>query len=298
MPTNKYFISILTAFITGIIISCLFLFIFSYTNQNNIKENLIQEKSYENEENAPYDVYSSPIEYDKERIITAQAYILTNIDKNEVIVEKNADTLLPIASIAKLVTAVIALKNIDRDEMIEITKPILKVEGNSARLRLGEKFKLREILYPLLMLSSNDSAEAIALKYGRKKFIKEMNDWTYSIGAYRTYFFDPTGLSSKTVSSARDIAIIAEWIKKNEPEILDITHTKSKIIRTHTWVNPTHFLNLDSYIGGKNGYTPASKNTNVSLFYGGKNKEIYSVVVLGSSAREHDTINILEKAIQ
>ncbi len=230
--------------------------------------------------------------------ITALAYNVTNLSRNSDIMEKNADTLLPIASVTKLVTAVVARKLMDEDKEIVITKDTLKTEGNTGYLKLGEKFKMKELLYPLLMVSSNDAAEALARAYGRKDFIKEMNNWTNSIGAYRTYFKDSSGLSPQNVSTASDLSVIAKWIKENEPDIFDITLAKNKSIRTHTWINPTHFLNLSTYAGGKNGYIPEADRTSVSLFSVGWPREIYSVVLLGSKQRDTDMAAVLNQALR
>ncbi len=234
--------------------------------------------------------------------VSALAYSVQSLDKGNVLVEKDADRLLPIASVTKLITAVVAKKLLDEDTMIKITSRMLSTEGNTGKLRIGEKFKVKEILYPLLMVSSNDAAEALAQSYdathGTGKFVKEMNAWASSIGAYRTYFRDPSGLSAHNVSTAHDISLIAQWIRDNEPDIFDITLTKSKSIRTRTWNNPTHFLNLSSYDGGKNGYTIEAKLTSVSLFSFGSPKRYYSVVILGSTRRDADTLAVLNKALK
>ncbi len=234
--------------------------------------------------------------------ISALAYSVTSIDKGNTLVEKDADRLLPIASVTKLVTAVVAKKLLGEGETVEITSRMLSTEGNTGRLRLGEKFKVKEILYPLLMVSSNDAAEALLESYdtlyGRGKFVKEMNNWTSSIGAYRTYFRDSSGLSPDNISTARDISIIAKWIKENDPNIFDITLTKTKNLRAHTWTNPAHFLNLSSYDGGKNGYTAEAGLTNLSLFSFGSPKRYYSVVLLGSKQRDADTLAVLNKALK
>ncbi len=234
--------------------------------------------------------------------ISALAYSVTNLERESVVIEKDADRLLPVASITKLVTAVVAKKLFDKSKQISITVRMLSTEGDTGRLRFGEKYKIGEILYPLLMVSSNDAAEAIAQSYdtlnGRGKFVKEMNAWANSIGAYRTYFKDASGLSFNNLSTANDISIIAKWIKVNEPEIFDITLTKAKTIRTHTWINPTHFLNISSYQGGKNGYTTEANRTSVSLFYLGFPKRLYSVVLLGSMQRDADTLAVLNEVLK
>jgi len=186
----------------------------------------------------------------------------------------------------------------DKNDSVVVTRQALGTYGNEARLREGEKFKVDELIYPLLMVSSNDAAEILAQAYGRKNFIKEMNSWVNEIGAYRTYFIDPSGLSAQNISTARDISIIAQWIWENEPELFDITLQKAKTIRTHTWINPTHFLNLTSYIGGKNGYTPEANRTSVSLFKLGRYKKIYAVILLASEARDSDILDLLEEAVR
>lgn len=231
-------------------------------------------------------------------IVTAKAYAVIDINRDVVVLEKSADKILPIASITKLVTAVIAKRNIKDNENITITGKSIDTYGNEAKLREGEKLKLREILYPLLMVSSNDSAEAIARHYGRDKFIMKMNDFVNEIGAYRTHFTDPSGLSVGNVSTANDLGIIIKWILKNEPDIFNITLEKTKTIRVHTWTNPTHFLNLDSYAGGKNGYTHEANRTTVALFKLGKQKRPFAVIFLGSSARDSDMLDLLEEAVR
>lgn len=232
--------------------------------------------------------------------VTAPAYVVIDFDRDAVVLEKDADKLMPIASVTKLVTAVVAQKLLDEDAYVTLDKKMLETYGNEAKLREGEKMKVKELLYPLLMVSSNDSSEALAQSYsgGRARFLKEMNSWVNSIGAYRTYFADPSGLSPQNVSTARDLSIITKWILKNEPDLLDITLLKSKTIRTHTWVNPTHFLNLASYAGGKNGYTPEADRTAVSLFKLGKQKRLYGVMLLGSAARDGDILDLLDEAVR
>lgn len=232
--------------------------------------------------------------------ITAQSYMVVDMTRDVSLLEKNPEKLVPIASLTKLITAVIARKYIDQDKMITLDSATLAAYGSEGRLRVGEKLRARELLYPLLLVSSNDAAEALARAYpgGKKKFIEEMNAWVGSIGAYRTYFKDPSGLSEFNVSTARDLAIITEWIQKNDPEILEITRLKSKTIRIHTWTNPTHFLNLTSYQGGKNGYTPEANRTSIALFNLGKYKKPYLIILLGSSARDNDILDLLDEAVR
>lgn len=234
------------------------------------------------------------------RKISAKSYVVIDLDRNAILLEKNPEKSLPIASITKLVTAVMAKKLLNQDETVTITRKALLTYGNEAWLKEGEKLKVSELLHPLLMVSSNDASEALAGSYkkGRKEFIKEMNNWVNSIGAYRTYFDDPSGLSYKNVSTSKDISIIIKWIIENEPDIFKITAQKSKSIRFHTWTNPTHFLNLSSYAGGKNGYTFEANRTSVALFRLGKANRLYGIILLGSSNRDSDILDLLEEALR
>ncbi|MES2314864.1 MAG: serine hydrolase [Patescibacteria group bacterium] len=227
--------------------------------------------------------------------VTAKAYLVKDLTTGQVIVGNNVDQLLPIASLSKLVTAVIARSNIPDSARISITKSVTSTYGNTADFVPGETFTAGDLMYPLLMVSSNDAAEAYAQYYGRAKFIRAMNDFVQSIGAYRTSFSDPSGLDPKNVSTVNDMAIIMNWIYKNDPTIVSITELKAKTIRSHTWVNPTHFLSWSYYVGGKNGYLPEANRTNVSLFKWGNKADIYAVVVLGSSQRDADTVALLKK---
>jgi D-alanyl-D-alanine carboxypeptidase len=230
------------------------------------------------------------------RKITALAYIVKDLSSaTSTIISHNSNQILPIASLSKLVTAEVARRLIPSSTHILLTAAIMKTYGNTAEFRVGETFTAADLMYPLLMVSSNDAAEAYAQFYGRSEFIAAMNDFTQSIGAYRTYFADPSGLSPYNVSTVSDLALIIDWLHKNDPQVISITQLKSKTIRNHTFINPTHFLSWSNYAGGKNGYIPEANQTGASLFTMGKNKDLYVVVVLGSNYRDGDEAQLLGK---
>ncbi len=225
--------------------------------------------------------------------ITAKAYIVRDLTTNKVILEKDSDKLLPIASLTKLITASVARRLIDPNTRITMNSLILQTYGNTANFRNGETYSISDLLYPLLMVSSNDAAEALAFVYGRAKFINAMNDFMQSIGAYRTSIADPAGLSPNSISTASDMARVIDWIRLNDPVILKITELKNITVRDHNWVNPTHFLSWSNYLGGKNGYLPEANRTGIGLFSVGQSSDIYAVVVLGSSTRDQDVETLL-----
>ena len=238
---------------------------------------------------------SRTLPYSADKGVTALAYIVKNMASGDVPIEHDSDRILPIASLSKLVTAIIARKLIDPNDRITITQSIMSTYGNTAQFKVGETFTASDLYYPLLMVSSNDAAEAFAQSYGRAKFLKAMNDFTQSIGAYRTSFADPSGLSPLNVSSADDLILILSWIEKNDPGIISITNLKTKTVRSHTWINPTHFLSWSYYVGGKNGYTDEANRTGLALFDLGANKNEYAIIILGSGNRDADVIKLLGK---
>jgi D-alanyl-D-alanine carboxypeptidase len=320
-PNNfkKLIYAMFTATVTGIVLSFIAIFLYSIFSEPELVSSETPTIVEEEEEDPTFTsrfsrvmIYSNDdsreiIESAKRSLpttglkpVSAPGYMVMNMDSNLSILEKNPDKLFPIASVTKLVTAVVSRKLLKQNEFVTISKDILSTYGNEAKLRRGEKLKVNELIYPLLIVSSNDSAEALAGAYtlGRQKFIKEMNNWVNSIGAYRTYFRDPSGLSSQNVSTPNDLAIITKWILENDPEIFDITMLKSKTIRTHTWTNPAHFLNLTAYAGGKNGYIPEAKRTSVSLFKLGKQEHLFAVILLGSATRDNDILDLLDEAVR
>lgn len=231
--------------------------------------------------------------------ITARSYIVRNLTKDTNVAEYDALRLMPVASLTKLATAEVSKRYIPAYAEIEITPQIIATFGNTASFRRGEKMSAADLLYPLLMVSSNDAAEALARRFGRADFVRAMNEFAQSIGAYRTYFADPSGLSPVNVSTATDIALIMSWILEHDPSLINITSIKSKTLKTrsatHTWVNPAHFLSWSYYLGGKNGYIDESGRTSASLFRLGYDKDVYVIVLLDSKNRDLDVLRLINR---
>jgi D-alanyl-D-alanine carboxypeptidase len=301
---NPYVSSVLSALVTGIILAGSIVFIVQRASHTN-RLAVLDSPGLQEEEPSVATPGVSFIEQGgrgvvKKRPILAQAYVVYDIASSTVIFEKESQRAFPIASLAKLATAEVSNRDFNTFTRIPITQKSLLTEGNTGHFLPDETFTARELLYPLLMVSSNDAAEAFARSYsfpgqngtlGRKTFIQAMNDWAYSVGAYNTYFADPSGLSPQTVASALDVSTMIVWIYSNNPNLFLFLHTRTESVHTHIWVNPTHFLNLSSYLGGKNGYLPEAGETAVGIF--NVNGRIYSIVVLGTKNRDQDVLELL-----
>ncbi len=134
------------------------------------------------------------------------------IDQNtqETLFEKNAGVVLPIASISKLMTAMVTLDaNLPLTDTLEVSNEDRDFEkGTSSRLSVGSRLSRADMLHITLMSSENRAAAALSRHYpgGRLAFITAMNQKAQALGMKDTYFFDSTGLTSRNVSSARDLA--------------------------------------------------------------------------------------------
>jgi hypothetical protein len=221
---------------------------------------------------------------------SALAYVVADVDTGEVIIEKNSDMVMPIASISKLVTSVVAMENMDLHGTVTVTRSSVDTYGKSGGLRVGEKILVHDLLYPLIMESSNDAAEVIAYGYDRDGFIKLMNKKAKEIGMINSSFEEPSGLSAKNVSTAADLQKLLKYISVNYPEIWDISRVRQYSILKHTWGNSSSISRKPTFIGGKNGFTYEAYNTTASIFElnieGGTRR--IAITLLKSNARESD----------
>ena len=228
--------------------------------------------------------------------VKADAYIIGDLDTGEIILSQNENKVYPIASVSKLMTATIAKEN-PKDGLITFNKKILATEGENGNFRLYEKVNPKDILYPLLLESSNDAGEAIATYFGRETFIKMMNDKTKELGMTSTSFADPTGLSAKNISDTKDLFKLAKYIKEKYPELLQITTQKSYKNKTHIWFSNNQFLNDEEYTGGKSGYTDKAEQTVISTFslpLGKTGSRNVAIALLRSTDRHKDVENIVK----
>ena len=133
---------------------------------------------------------------------------------NEVLFSKNAQAVLPIASITKLMTSMVVFEHEQSlDEVLTITQADVDTEkGSSSRLAVGTKLTRREMLHLALMSSENRAAHALGRHYpgGLEAFVSEMNRRAHDLGMHDTRFVEPTGLSSKNQSSAHDLAVLVK----------------------------------------------------------------------------------------
>ena len=197
---------------------------------------------------------------------SARSAILLDADSGRVLYEHNADEPMLIASITKIMTAVVALEQGEIGETYTVTAEDL-AEGSSMYLAVGEELTLEELLYGLMLSSGNDAALAVAHcvcgSVGR--FVSEMNRKAEALGMTRTSFANPNGLDDEGhYSTARDMAALTAYALQNAA-FVRIVSTKSITIGARTLTNHNKLLSwYDGCIGVKTGYTKAAGRTLVS----------------------------------
>lgn len=242
-------------------------------------------------------------------LISAEAYMVANLQTGEIYNSFNPNKIFPIASLSKLMTAIIASHNMASDEPIQITQKALDDGyGDAGHFTLGETLTVSEMLYPLLLESSNDAAEALAQSYGYDKFIASMNALASELNMKSTSFKDASGLSPGNISSATDLFILARYLYTKEQSILEITRLPVKTVATttehglHIWHSTNPFPFDPHFLGGKTGRTTEAKESMVSLlrYTQGQTSYPVAVIVLRSdfSLRELDSSILFTKFMQ
>lgn len=205
------------------------------------------------------DVCASEI---KNPSVVSDAVILMDAKTGRVLFEKNMDKPLAMASTTKIMTAIIALENGNLEDIVSVSKNATKAPEVKMNLQEGEEISLLDLLYALMLQSSNDCAIAIAEHIGGDvaNFCNMMTEKAEILGAKDTLFVTPNGLDEGDHhSTAYDMALISRYALQNE-KFMEIINTQSVKIKTNKKAydvnNKNAFLNLyDGANGMKTGYT-------------------------------------------
>jgi len=229
-------------------------------------------------------------------------YLIADIESNTVLASSRLDAVASIASVTKLMTALIAAENISLDKNVWVNQPTF-VNSLVPRLSDRNQASMYSLLQLLLIESSNEAAEIIALELGRSEFMRLMNDKAASLGMVDTYFIDPSGLGAENTSSVGDLLRLTKYIHQNRSFIFDLTANQNL---TTSYIN-NEFGSLNNFneikgennfMGGKVGETRAAGQTSVSLHkltVKGLERTLV-IIILGSENRDADVTELLHYA--
>lgn len=296
----------------------------------NLEDFLFQQEMVKNSQILTADINQKILENKIERLkferlqtenlkdleIEARAVIVVEIDSKsneKILFEKNSEEPLPIASLTKLMTALVIFdldETYSPSQTITITQEALSQEGQSkyGDLRVGEKLSVETLLHIMLIESSNDAAFALSELIGQEGFVGLMNFYANKLGFETTKFVNSTGLEPdnprepKNLSTAKDLAELAKYILESYPKIFEITSKQYyEVLKPDGSVH--HFIpqninellgEVPEIIGGKTGWSPESGGCLLLVLKGLQKDSYYIAVILGSNDRFVEMRKIIE----
>lgn len=233
--------------------------------------------------------------------VSAQSAILLDANNDNIVFEKNAYEQLPIASLTKIMTTVIALESANLNDRVVISEAAVSQTPSSCPLTVGDILTLRDLLYCLMLRSGNDAAWAIAEHVAGNvpAFVNLMNQKAQFLGLNQTTFTNPSGLDvpSSNISTAYDVARLMRYAMAN-PQFREIAGAKTYKTTSnngieYSFIHKHRLLNNVDYItAGKTGFTRKAGRTLVTSAKIGNQEFI--VVTLNDPNDWEDHLNLFE----
>lgn len=227
--------------------------------------------------------------------ISAKSAVVIDADTMRILYAKNAKEIMSMASTTKIMTGLLAAEYGNGDALVTVSQNAAYQEGSSMYLKVGEKVKMSELLYGLMLSSGNDAAVAIAeqISQSSEKFAEKMTERARAIGAYQTSFKNPNGLDEEGhYTTAYDLALIMAHAMKNEIFAKTVA-TRQITLERGTYTNHNKLLSsCEGVIGGKTGFTKKSGRCLVTVC----EREDFRVIAVTLSAPDdwNDHRNMLD----
>jgi D-alanyl-D-alanine carboxypeptidase (penicillin-binding protein 5/6) len=237
--------------------------------------------------------------------VEAKSAIAMDAETGAIAYEKNIQEKMPIASLTKLMTALVVLDKVDLESQVIISRNAVAAEGNKGNLKVDEKITVRNLLYLLLVNSSNDAAVALAehIAGSEDKFTGIMNKKAKALNLMNTQFANPTGLDEDgNYSTAYDLAKLAKHIL-DKPLLLEIIRIQSSDVFSVDGINIHHLSNTNkllgklpgiNIIGGKTGFTNQAGECLILAASRPENNQRVVFVILGSDDRFGEMEELVE----
>ncbi len=202
--------------------------------------------------------------------LDAKAYLVADIESNTILMQSGEKQILPIASVTKLMTALVASEYINLDKDVTIPQSAMATTSIT-RLTPGMTMSGYSLLLPLLLESSNIAANTYASILGKDRFVQLMNKKAASLGMESTTYTDASGSDSGNVSTLSDLLRLSTYIYNNRSFVYKISSgekvsTAYNVYPFGTLSNFNPVPGLTGFVGGKVGKTTAAKETIISLY--------------------------------
>lgn len=291
--TKEIIASVVLVLILGIILG---LFFFLAVKKEKVKA-IVEVETVEEEKKNPFDDIK----------VEGQSAIVVDFNSQEVYYAKNSNMILPLASLTKLMTVLLAYEILDHNSSIEVGEGRWQIEGEYPIYYPPEKFKVIDLINLVLVASYNDGANALAISAGQKlnqergettgsamnTFVKEMNAMTKKLNMTNTTFYNPSGLdqadgTAGAKGTVNDLEKIFKYMLVNNPEIVEATKdskysTYSQQGIVHNLDNTNEIVsNLPNLLVSKTGFTDTAGGNLAVVIDPGLNNPVM-IAVLGSS---------------
>lgn len=229
---------------------------------------------------------------------SAHSVVLMDSDSKRILYENNKDESRSVASISKIMTAIVAIESGKLKDKVIVGDEISSAYGSGIYIKIGEELTLEELIYGLMLRSGNDAALAIAKYVGGdiNTFVLMMNEKAKEIGMNSSTFNNPSGLDQEkgNYSTAYDMALLMSYAMQNEI-FKKIVGTKKIEIRTnknsYVWVNKNKLLTMYKYaVGGKTGFTEKAKRTLVTAASKNRVNLVAVTLVDGDDFNDHKSL--------
>lgn len=205
--------------------------------------------------------------------------------------QKNPDQKLPVASLTKILTALVATDSLDTETIAFVSKNAVETYGEMGGLVIDEKISVKNLLYIMLMDSSNDAATAVAEAVEKNTgadFVGLMNAKAKKLKMANSSFSDPAGLNPDNISTAIDLSTLTNAAIENQliKQIIGIQEidvfSDDKKIRHHLKNTNRLFGKINNVAGGKTGYTEEAGECMILVVDSPQNNSYFTVIVLGA----------------
>lgn len=272
--------------------------IFSDKANNVVTANMLDAVSAESDP-AALDVAEIPGKKEPKvpETLSAKASIVIDLSSGEEVFSLRASERWPLASVSKLMSSIVALENMDLKQKVVFSPAAISTEGVSGGFTAGQMYSVEDLVYAMMVVSSNDAAVALSENMPEGQFVSLMNQKAAELGMNGTRFHEPTGLSMLNQGTANDLALLVEYAWGSHPDLFSVSSRKTAIIKELNSGKNVRLTNINAlasrndFLGGKTGYTEDANENLVSVF--SVEGKPTAIIILGADNRVEETEKII-----